>query len=159
MTIHARSTVTFLFCLILPAIEASRLYCQTQPTPPPAQSDQKPAPLPNPDADGIYHFGDGVKAPKAIHTVEPEFPQQARKRQIGGNCTVRFVVETDGQVRDVHIVKSASAGLTNDKDREAALEFDQRAVGAVSQYRFEPGLFQGKPVPVRMQVIIRFQLF
>jgi len=129
------------------------------------QVPTKPAPRPNPDADGIYHVGDGVTVPKLVYSVEPEFSEAARKRKIGGNITVHFIVETDGHVRDVTVIKSAADGLPKEKpreakkDREAALTLDQQAVKAASQYRFEPGRYQGKPVPVEQNVEINFMVF
>ena len=163
MTIRARYALV-LFCLALQTMQANRLHSQTQPASQPTQSDQKPSPAtsspdPNPDAAGIYHRGAGVTMPKPIHTVEPEFSQEARRRKINSTCIVEFIVETDGHVRDAHIFKSCADGLTNNKDHEAAFGLDQKAIEAVSRYEFNAGLFQGKPVPVRMKVQIRFEIF
>lgn len=124
------------------------------------QSEQaKPAPRPNPDASGIYHVGDGVTAPKLVYQVEPEFSEKARKHKISGNIIVRMVVDTEGHVQDAHVFRSAAEDFTSKKDREMASTFDPKAVEAVRQYRFEPGTFHGKPVPVELNVEVNFQIF
>lgn len=138
---------------------------QTTATPPtdadkqleiPAKPQQ---PRPNPDASGKYHVGDGVTAPKIVYQVEPEFSEKARKRKVTGATRLAFIVETDGHVRDIRVTKSCADAFTNKKDREAALTLDQEAIKAVSQYRFEPARYQGKPVPVEFSAEINFQVF
>ena len=136
-----------------------------QPASQPAQSEQKPspttsAPRPNPDANGIYDLRDGVTAPKPIYTVQPGFNKKAREQKMVCDSVVQLIVEMDGHVRDAHTAKSCAENYITDKqEREAALEFDQKAIKAVSRYRFEPGLFQGKPVPVRLYVAVNFKTF
>lgn len=134
---------------------------QEKTTAAPATSPQtKPAPRPNPDAAGIYHVGDGITAPKLIYSATPEFSEKARKLKIGGaTARLSFIVETDGHVRDLHVVKSCADDFTDKKVREAAQTLDQQAIKAASQYRFEPATFQGKPVPVELKVEIQFNVF
>jgi outer membrane biosynthesis protein TonB len=47
----------------------------------------------------------------------------------------------------------------NKKFKHAAMGLDQNAVEAVKQYRFQPGQFQGKPVPVEIQVSVNFRIY
>ena len=61
---------------------------------------------------------------------------------------MQLVVGTDGTPHSIRITKSAADAYTDPADREAALTLDQKAIDAVSQYRFSPGTSQGKPVPV-----------
>ena len=58
------------------------------------------------------------------------------------------VVRTDGTPGDVEITKSL--------DTEYGL--DKQAVAAPSRWRFEPGLKNGKPVPVRVTIEMRLWL-
>lgn len=118
----------------------------------------KPASRPNPDASGIYHIGDGVVAPKLTYRVMPELTEMARRQRIDGSCTVQLIVETNGHVRDVHIVKSVADQYSDEKDREAALTLDQNAIEAVSRYQFQPGTFQGRPVPVELKVAVSYTI-
>lgn len=155
MTIRTGFTLAIFACLALQVNQPLRLCGQTTQQPDAGQKPAaKSAPRPNPNAEGIYHVGDGVTAPKLIHSVEPEFSEQARKRMIGyASVTIHFVVETDGHVSDVKVFKSAADGLPKEnardakKDREADLSLDQQALKAASQYRFEPAHYQGRPGP------------
>jgi TonB family protein len=123
------------------------------------QQEQKTPSRPNPDIFGIYHAGDGVTEPKLIYSVVPEFSDRARKRKLSGSIILQLIVGADGHVEKVQITKSASDGLTNKKDRKAALTLDQKAVEAASQYRFQPGTFQGRPVMAETPIKMHFQIF
>jgi hypothetical protein len=123
------------------------------------QSPSKSAsPRPNPDASGKYHVGDGVTSPKIIYTVEPEFSEKLRKKKIAASCVVGLTVDTDGNPKDVHVVSSIP-GLEDKKLRAAVIELQDSCTKPVKQYRFEPGTFQGKPVPVEIKVEINFQIY
>jgi TonB family protein len=119
----------------------------------------KLTPRPNPDASGLYHPGDGIVTPKLIYQVEPEFSEKARKHKISGNVGVRLVVDIEGHVQDARISRSAAEDFSKNKDREMARTLDAEALKAVQQYRFEPGTFHSKPVPVELNVEINFQIF
>jgi TonB family protein len=116
-------------------------------------------PRPNPDASGIYHAGDGVKGPKLISSVVPEFSDKARKRKLSGSITLQLIVDIDGHVEKVQVIKSAAEDFTSKRDRAAAHTLDQKAIEAASQYRFQPGTFQGKPVPAELPVTMNFHIF
>jgi outer membrane biosynthesis protein TonB len=70
-----------------------------------------------------------------------------------------LVVDTEGHVQDVRIFRSAAEDFSKDKDREIARTLDSDAIKAVRQYRFEPGTFHDKPVPVELNVGVNFQIF
>jgi hypothetical protein len=133
-------------------------------TPPAATKDQqqppaKPAsPQPKPDASGKYHAGEGVTLPKLIYSVEPEFSEKLRKKKIAASCVVGLTVDTDGNPKDVHVVSSIP-GLEDKKLRAAVVELQDSCIKPVKLYRFEPGTYQGKPVPVELTVEINFQIY
>jgi len=135
--------------------------------PPTAQTDQQPAipqtppvkiPRPNPDASGKYHLGDGVTPPKVIYQVDPDFSEQAQKKKIGGSIMVSLTVDAEGKPEDVHISHSM-ADTVDKKLRAVALSLDEKALEAVKLYRFAPATYQGKPVPVELNVEVNFQIF
>jgi TonB family protein len=97
----------------------------------------------------VYNIGKDVSAPKLISSVSPEFPQSARGSddKLEGTCLVGFVVDAKGIPQDVHIVRSLRQ------------DFDEKAVGAVRQYRFRPGMKAGTPVAVSLKVEVRFARF
>ena len=117
----------------------------------------KAAVIPQPDMQGAYRIGDGVTSPKLIYQVEPEFSEAARKKKISGKCTVSALVGTDGLIQEVVTTKSIADTVPR-KLQKAALSLDEEAKRAVRQYRFTPGMFQGKAVPVRVMIDVEFQI-
>lgn len=118
------------------------------------------APRPNPDANGVYHFEKGiVSIPDLIYSVEAEIPEKARKRNLPCVTKIRVIVDVDGHVREAQIIRSASERYREKKDHEAAVLFDQQALIAVRQYRYRPGMFQGKPVPVEEEIEVQFLVY
>ena len=61
-----------------------------------------------------------------------------------GQVVLQFVVNTNGDVQDIKVISS------NDS------EFEQLTIEAVQQWKFLPGLKDGKAVYSRMQVPISF---
>jgi TonB family protein len=99
-----------------------------------------------PQAAGVYKPGDGVSAPILVKEVKPQYTAEAKKAKIQGSVMIECVVKTDGTIGDVEVTKSLDAGL------------DQEAIKAVKQWRFEPGIKDGKPVPVLITLEMTFTL-
>jgi hypothetical protein len=124
-----------------------------KPTVPPTRAHQ---PRPNPDANGKYHVGDGVTTPRLIYSVEPKFSEKMRKANQSGNCLVGITVDTDGKTKDAHFIKSTPDAKTEEQS-DFALDLQDICIDTVQQYRFSPAMYQGKPVPVDLNVEINFQ--
>lgn len=45
------------------------------------------------------------------------------------------------------------------KLRKAAATLDEKALETVRQYRFEPGVYEGKPVPVALTIEVNFHIY
>jgi TonB family protein len=116
------------------------------------------SPRPNPDASGKYHVGDGVTPPKLVSSVDPEFTEQARRKKLEGVVVVALTVDTAGNPQDVRVARSLAQDVGK-KYKQIALGLDANAVAAVKQYRFQPGQFQGKPVPVEIEVRVNFRIW
>ena len=100
-------------------------------------------------AQGVVNGKDaGVIPPKLISEVKPRYTPEAMQAKIQGSVMMDAVIRTDGTPEDIQITKSL--------DIEYGL--DKQAVAALSQWRFEPGLKDGKPVPVRVTVEMLFTL-
>jgi TonB family protein len=128
---------------------------QESPTATPNAATSKPSP----DAEGVYRAGHGgVSMPQLIFSAPPDYPEKARKKKINGNCKVWLVVDIDGHVKDVRVIHSVAEDQPA-KLKAYALAFDEKAIEAVKQYRFEPALLQGKPVPVALTVEVNFTIF
>ena len=90
--------------------------------------------------------GRGVTPPQLIYKVEPEFSEQARKAKYQGIVVLAIDVDPAGNVRNIRVRQSLGLGL------------DEKAVEAVSRWRFRPGLLNGKPVATEAVVQVSFQL-
>jgi TonB family protein len=103
---------------------------------------QTQAPLP----EGVYRVGNGVTQPSVISKTDAEYAEEARIAKMSGTVKVSAVVGVDGTPHDVHVTKSAGLGL------------DEKAVEAVGMWRFTPGLKDGMPVPVMVDIEVNFRL-
>ena len=100
----------------------------------------------SPAPEKVFRAGGDVSAPRAIYVPDPDYPDEARKKKIQGTVILSIVVGSDGSVHDVKIKRSVGYGL------------DEKAMEAVSQWQFEPGRKEGKPVAVPMDVEVTFLL-
>jgi protein TonB len=90
--------------------------------------------------------GGDVKAPTTISRVEPQYTELARKARIEGIVIIEAIINTNGDVTDVRVLKPLPLGL------------DQSALEAVKRWRFKPGTLNGQPVPVIYNLTINFRL-
>lgn len=96
---------------------------------------------------GVMSVGGGVTAPQLIHSVEPDFTEQARAARLQGQVAIQLIVDANGNPEDMQVVHHLGMGL------------DQKALQAVEQYRFRPAMYHGHAVPVRLIVEVNFHLF
>ena len=82
-----------------------------------------------------------------INYVGPEYPRAARRRNVTGAVDIGFTVTTDGRVRAISVISS-----------EPGETFDQAAMEAVEQWRFEPVIENGVAVEKRSAVRLSFSL-
>ena len=95
---------------------------------------------------GVMSVGGGVSAPVLVHSVDPDFTEQARQQNYQGTVAIQLIVDAQGYPQDVHVARHLGMGL------------DEKAVAAVRQYRFRPASYQGHPVAVQMIVEVDFRL-
>jgi len=96
---------------------------------------------------GIYHPGAGVSAPLVLRSVDPEYSDEARRAKYTGIVMVSLIVDAQGLPEHVHVVRSLGMGL------------DEKAIEAVRHYRFKAATYQGRPVPVEVQIEVNFQIY
>ena len=107
------------------------------------------APFASDFASGVARPRDpGVTAPKLRASAKPGYTPAAMQARIQGAVVLDCVVEADGTVGDVRVVKSL--------DQVHGL--DSEAVKAARLYLFEPGTKAGKPIPVVVSLSINFSL-
>jgi periplasmic protein TonB len=76
-----------------------------------------------------------------------KYPAAARRMGIEGKVFLVFVIDTDGKINDVQVVKGIGAGC------------DEEAIRVVSNApKWNPGKQRGRPVKVRMRLPITFKL-
>jgi periplasmic protein TonB len=83
---------------------------------------------------------------KPVQTVRAVYPPIALRMGMEGDVTLRIEVDTEGKVTKAEITKSGGPG------------FDEEALKAVKQSRFEPAQKDGKNVPAEFTYIYRFRL-
>ena len=69
--------------------------------------------------------------------IEPEYPAQAKDRGIEGWVLFSYTCTREGRVKDVVILDAQPKGL-----------WDRSTIRAVSNWRFQPAMKDGKPVEV-----------
>ena len=95
---------------------------------------------------GLMNVGGGVSAPAVIHSVEPEFSEQARASSLQGTVVLQLIVDAEGNPQNIRVTRHLGMGL------------DEKAMEAVRQYKFKPAMYQGHPVAVQIVVDIDFHL-
>jgi TonB family protein len=96
--------------------------------------------------DDVHTIGGGISPPRPTQHPEPSVTPFARRFRIQGNTALSLTVDENGEPQDISIVKPLGAG------------FDEAAVEAVKQWRFEPARKSGQPIKVRVVVEISYHL-
>jgi len=100
-----------------------------------------------PDEVGIYSRGLGMTKPIPIYTPEPDFTDEARKLHIQGQVVLHVIIEPDGRVTHMRVLRSLGFGL------------DEQAMKAVTNWKFKPSTKDGKAIPVWIDIEVSFQLY
>lgn len=88
----------------------------------------------------------GNTPPRLTREVKPHYTPEAMRRLLQGVVTMQVVVMPDGSVGEARVTKSLDPDL------------DRSAVAAVREWRFKPGLLNGEPVAVQVDVDMSFTL-
>lgn len=111
--------------------------------PPPVQTSAVPAPPAPPKPQGIT-------APVSIggsHSCENEYPPSAQRLNQEGTTAIKFTVNTDGSVSDVHVVGSSGHDA-----------LDDAAIRCASSWRYKPALENGQPVQAPWTTNVQWKL-
>jgi len=107
---------------------------------------EPPPPPAPPVTRAPVRIGGQIQAPTLIHRVEPYYPPTAVDARLQGLVILEAVVDRDGQVAEVKVLRSASTLL----DREAIL--------AVKQWRYSPLVLNGQRERFVLTVMLSFHL-
>jgi len=96
---------------------------------------------------GPYRPGGAVSAPRILTQVKPTYTNEALLHKIQGTVVVELIVTSEGLPSRIRVIRSLDPG-----------GLDEHAVGAVSQWRFDPGRLSGIPVDVLVTVMLDFAI-
>jgi TonB family protein len=84
----------------------------------------------------------GIRVPRPIRRLRPEYPQTAARAEAEATVDVTVNIGADGEVGEIQIVRWAGFGL------------DESTVATVRQLHFFPAMKNGTPIPMR--VLLRY---
>jgi TonB family protein len=95
--------------------------------------------------DNALRVGGGIKPPLKILDVRPVYPPIAKAANVTGVVILETRIGVDGGVEDARVLRSIPL-------------LDEAALDAVKQWKFQPTLLNGQPVPIVMITTINFTL-
>lgn len=116
------------------------------PPPPPPPPDEEVVPFFKVEQKPILTGGNQAIANYIVkHDL---FPRMAREAGVSGKVLVEFVVDKDGNTREVTAIQ----------ERPPGLGFGEAGVKVMKAMTFQPGMQRDRPVSVRMQQPISFTM-
>lgn len=91
------------------------------------------------------HVGGNVTAPRKRHHVNPIYPAVAAAARVQGTVVIEATIDENGNVVNARVLRSIPV-------------LDGAALEAVGQWKYEPTLLNGRPVPILMSVSVQFEL-
>jgi TonB family protein len=95
---------------------------------------------------GVYQIGGEVSEPIPIYKPEPEYSEDARKAKYSGTVLLSVIIDANGLTRDIKVIRPLGLGL------------DEKAIEAVSRWKFRPAMKGGKAVAVQANIEVNFRL-
>ena len=100
---------------------------------------------PPPPAERLVRIGGQIKEPRKIRNVAPMYPDLAVQSRLSAVIILEAEIDTRGQVRAVKVLRGHPV-------------FDEAAVTAVKQWRYQPLLLNGEPTAFILTVTVNFNL-
>ncbi len=94
----------------------------------------------------VMNIGPGVNTPFLAHSPDPQYTEEARRARIEGVVVISTIVDENGVPRNIQVIRPLGHGL------------DEKAIEAVSQYRFRPATFRKNPVAVKVNIEVHFKM-
>jgi len=94
----------------------------------------------------VMQIGDGVSKPVRVYTPQPQYTEEARASRIQGTVIVQGVVDAEGNVGHLQVLKGLPLGLS-----ESAME-------TLETWKYEPARKNGEPVAVYYIFTVNFSL-
>jgi TonB family protein len=96
----------------------------------------------------VHRVEGGVTPPVLLERVSPKHPVSARDEKRMGKVILEAVIDVEGRVRAINVLRVPSGG----EDLVAA------ATSAIEQWRYKPAELHGKPVAVFFTMVVQFKL-
>lgn len=96
--------------------------------------------------ENVYSAGDDIQTPVIISQMRPSYTPEAKQAGIEGKVLIEGVVQKDGAVTDLKVIKGLGYGL------------DEAAKDAVRGFRFKPATRNGYPVKTKLGIEMTFSL-
>ena len=90
-------------------------------------------------------MGGDIRPPTKIKDVARKYPDIAKQARVKGIVILEAIIDPTGNVTNVRVLRSIPL-------------LDQSAIDAVRQWKYEPTLLNGVPVPIVMTVTVNFTL-
>jgi len=87
-----------------------------------------------------------VTPPSVLKRVEPQYTEAARRARCEGTVVLEAIVKSEGTVDILRVVRGLGFGL------------DESAVETLKQWQFKPGMRDGIPVDVAINIEVHFNL-
>jgi TonB family protein len=87
-----------------------------------------------------------LKPPEVKSMREPEYTEEARREHYEGTVVLYVAIDENGKISNLRVARSLGLGL------------DEQAIDAVKHWKFKPAQYDGKPVPMAMNIEISFHL-
>lgn len=94
----------------------------------------------------VHRIGGGVTPPSLVFKIEPAYSEEARVAKFQGTSVVHVEIGPDGVPKNMKIVRWLGLGL------------DEKAIEAISQWRFKPGTKNEEAVTVAATIEVNFRL-
>jgi TonB family protein len=89
----------------------------------------------------------GVSMPKCTHMPNPPYSDAARRLKLSGTVTAEAVINSEGALENIRIVRGMPAGL------------NEAVIATLRTWQCNPALKDGKPVPVIVPFTTTFRLY
>ncbi len=86
-----------------------------------------------------------LSAPSAMRKVDPAYPQELMRQNVGGTVILYAIIHTDGKVGNVRVLRSVEERI------------DRFASDAIAKWQFQPAMKNGAPVDVEATFSIPFR--
>jgi hypothetical protein len=82
-----------------------------------------------------------------LNKFEPDSNEYAQSHNVAGMAQYRAVIGPDGKAGEIAVTRPIGFGL------------DENAVESIRKASFQPGVLDGKPVPVLIDLVVQFRIF